>query len=87
MANPDSWVHFTPNILMCNRLVHMEPENMDDNDDPEVVKKRIEQADPFEKRLKSISADKKVKGGLPSWTVKLCGDQSTFLNVNPALGT
>lgn len=65
----------------------MEPEDVDDNDDPEVVKKRIEDADPFEVRLKPISADKKVMGGLPAWTVKFCGDQSTFLNANPALGT
>lgn len=74
MAKPDSWVHFTPNILLCNRLAHLEPDNLGDDEDPEVVKKRIEAADPYEKRLKPISLDKKVKGGLPAWTVKLYGD-------------
>ena len=77
MARLDSWVHFTPNILNCNRLAHLEPEAADD-DDPEVLKKKIEAADPFEKRLKPISQDNKVKGGLPAWVVKLHGDHSTF---------
>jgi len=39
MAKADSWVHYTTNILRCNRLNHMEPENLGENDDPEVVKK------------------------------------------------
>jgi hypothetical protein len=34
--------------------------------------------------LKPISLDKKVKGGLPAWTVKLTGEELTsFGNVNP----
>jgi len=49
----------------------MEPENLGENDDPEVVKKQIEAADPFEKRLKPITSDNKVKGGLPAWVVRL----------------
>lgn len=78
MAKSESWVHYTSNILKCNRLNHLEPENVDENEDPEAVKKRIEAADPFEKRLKPIALDKKVKGGLPAWIVKLHGDSSTF---------
>jgi len=27
-----------------------------------------------------------VKGGLPAWTVKLCGETSNFANANPAAG-
>lgn len=32
--------------------------------------RKIEAADPYEKRLKPINLDKKVKGGLPAWIVK-----------------
>lgn len=78
MGKAESWVHHTPNILKCNRLTHMEPENVGENDDPEVIKKQIEAADPFEKRLKPIVADRNVKGGLPAWVVRLQGDTSTF---------
>lgn len=42
MAKADSWVHHTQNILRCNRLTHLEPESVDDTEDVEVVKKRIE---------------------------------------------
>lgn len=48
--------------------------------------KQIEAADPYEKRLKPISQDRKVKGGLPSWVVKVCGEKSTYGNMNPVLG-
>ena len=48
--------------------------------------KKIETADPFEKRLKPIAMDKKVKGGMPSWVVKFHGDTSVFGNANPVLG-
>ena len=54
VANPNAWVHFTPNILKCNRLGHMEVEPAED-EDPEVLKAKIIAADPFEKRLKPIS--------------------------------
>lgn len=86
MAKVDSWVHFTPNILKCNRLTHLDVEPVDD-EDPEVLKARIQAADPFEKRLKPISQDQKVRGGLPAWVVKHHGDQTTFMNINPAEGT
>jgi len=69
---------------MANRLTHLDPENIAEDEDPEVVKKRIEAADPYERRLKPITEDKKVRGGLPAWTVKMCGDRSFFMNANPA---
>eukprot|EP00347_Sterkiella_histriomuscorum_P000777 403374544 len=84
VANPNAWVHYTPNILKCNRLGHMEVEPAED-EDPEVLKAKIIAADPFEKRLKPISQDQKVRGGLPSWTVKHHGDQTIFKNINPAV--
>ena len=40
VANVDSWVHHTPNILKCNRLTHLEVEPADD-EDPEVLKAKI----------------------------------------------
>jgi hypothetical protein len=40
--------------------------------------KRIESADPYEKRLKSITLDGKVKGGLPAWVVKHYGEADLF---------
>jgi len=73
VSNLDAWVHYTPNILKCNRLVHLEVEPTDDQD-PDVLKAKIQAADPFEKRLKPISSDRKVRGGLPAWTVKHLGD-------------
>ncbi len=79
MAQPHNWVHYTQNILKANRVTHAEVETADD-EDPEVVKKRIEAQDPYEPRLKPISADAKVKGGLPAWTVRLHGDKSVFMN-------
>lgn len=54
VASPDAWVHFTPNILKCNRLNHMEVEPAEDQD-PDILKAKIIAADPFDKRLKPIS--------------------------------
>lgn len=85
MGKLDNWVHYTQNILKECRIVHMEretPEGMEEED----FKKSIEKADPFEPRLKSVNKDNKVKGNLPAWTVKLCGDIENFGNQNPALG-
>lgn len=52
MAKGENWVHYTPSILFCNRLVHMEAEPLNENEEPEDAKKRVEAADPFQKRLK-----------------------------------
>jgi hypothetical protein len=81
MGKATSWVHFTQNILKCNRLTHID---QSDGDDTGEIMKKIEAADPYDDRLKPITADKKVKGGLPAWTVKLVGEVSTFANLNPA---
>jgi hypothetical protein len=59
MGQLSSWVHYTQNILKCNRLRHMDinPETLDlkEDEDLETVIKRINSADPFEKRLKPIT--------------------------------
>lgn len=79
MASPDSWVHFTPNILSCGRLAHLDPEPPEGSDiDPEVLKKQLEASDPYERRLKPISADERVKGNLPAWVIRYCGDKNTY---------
>jgi hypothetical protein len=64
MSNPENWVHYTPNILNCGRLAHLEPEVPEGDDiDPEELKKNIEATDPYESRLKPISKDKEVSVG------------------------
>ena len=49
-----------------------------DGDDAAEIMKKIEAADPYEKRLKSIALDRMVKGQLPSWNVRLCGDRDQY---------
>lgn len=82
MAKADNWVHYSRNILKCNRITHMEPTDVED---PEEEKKKIEAKDPFDRRLKPISADSKVKGGAPAWSVRAYGDQDLYGSSNPAM--
>lgn len=77
MGNADNWVHYVPHILKCNRTAHMDVAPVDDQDPAELMK-ALEAKDPYEKRLKPISLDRKVKGGLPAWTVKVNGDQDSY---------
>ena len=64
----------------------MEPEPAEgDERDPEEIKKEHEARDPSEARLKPVSADQTLKGGIPCWQVRKYGDQDTYLNANPAL--
>jgi hypothetical protein len=52
------WCHSNVGILKNNRTAHMEPEVPDGEEiDPEELLKRIEAADPYEARLKSIIRD------------------------------
>lgn len=84
MANPSNWVHYPQNILKCNRLTHPDISAEDETGE---LQKRIEAADPYERRLKPISLDSPVQpGNFPSWIVKLCGDSSLVQNENPAKG-
>lgn len=50
------WVHSNPSVLNEGRLVHFKPE-LGEEEDEEVVMKRIESLDPFEPRLKLLSHD------------------------------
>ena len=60
------------------------PEGFDGEWDIEVEKKKIEDADPFEPRLKSITADSKIKlgGGVSQlpWVLRLEGDSTEYTN-------
>ena len=75
MGKPEMWIHHTQNVLKCNRMTHVDQSEGDETGE---VMKRIESSDPYETRLKSITLDAKVKGGLPSWIVKHCGEQDVF---------
>lgn len=68
MGNLDFWVHLPQSILQCGRTVIMEPEPAEgDERDPEEIKKEYEARDPSEARLKPISDDTNLKGGIPCW--------------------
>jgi radial spoke head protein 4A len=75
MSKVDMWVHHSQNILRCNRITHID---QGEGDETGEVMKKIEAGDPYEKRLKSIALDSKVKGGLPAWSVKYFGDADSF---------
>jgi len=86
MGDKAFWCHYTKNILKCGRITHLEPSQPDPENevDPEELKKIQEAADPYEKRLKPIAADKAVVGGLPAWVVRTHGDTDSYANPNPA---
>lgn len=87
MGKAENWVHYTQNILNINRLTHLEPEVPEGVDTtPEDLLKLVTAKDPYEPRLKPISEDAKVKGGLPAWNVRLCGEIQNFGSENPILG-
>lgn len=87
LAKAESWVHYTPNILNNGRVSHQDPENLPDDADPEVEKKKFEAQDPYEKRLKAISLDREVIVGGSSkhskqspWVLRLLDDTTDYFN-------
>ena len=88
MSKQESWVHYTPNILYNGRVSHMDPENIPEDADPEVIKKQLEAKDPYERRLKSISLDREVLVGgagkhairSTAWAIRLLGDTTDYFN-------
>lgn len=88
MGSLDKWVHENASILGCNRTTHLDPpeeapEDAPEDWDPEVARKEIEDADPFEPRLKPISKDCNLKMSVktvkqPVWVVRLMGDSTEF---------
>jgi len=59
MADPAMWVHKNLNILKNCRTAHADPEEPEGAEDwdAEVEKKKIEDADPYDPRLKQITKD------------------------------
>lgn len=63
----------------------MEPE-VGDEEDPDEARKKVEAADPMERRLKPINEDQQCKGGLPAWVVRQYGDKADYSSANPPHG-
>lgn len=58
---------------------------VEDDEDPEKKKAEQEAADPFEARLKCITADKSTKGNYPAWVLRAYGDKMNYAAANPAV--
>jgi hypothetical protein len=59
MSKSEMWVHETTGILKNCRTSHMDPEIPEGEEiEPEELMRRIEKADPYDPRLKSINLDK-----------------------------
>jgi len=83
MADPNMWVHHTVGILLNNRTGHMDPEVPEGVEiEPEELLKQIEAKDPYEPRLKDISADKSVivskNQKINPWVVRQMGDTTEY---------
>lgn len=81
--NIKNWVHFVPGILKEGRLVHMEKDPGEV--DPDIFKKQIVDADPFDALLKSVVDDKSIKCPIPNitipaWKLSYCYDDKIYTN-------
>lgn len=83
MGKKENWCHYTKNILQCGRITHKEITDVGEEQDPEELKKEQEARDPFERRLKQITMDERVVGGMPAWVVRTHGDSEFYSNPNP----
>ena len=84
MENKENWLHYTRNILKCNRITHMDPV-VEEDQDPDEIRRQLEIDDPFEQRLKPITADKSCKGTYPAWILRSYGDKMSYAAANPAV--
>lgn len=85
MNNPAYWVHPTPSILNCGKIVQIIPERPDDSPIEEEEWQAMHVAmDPFTALLTGITADKPVKISknlkTAPWIVKLMGDSTEYLD-------
>ena len=78
----DSWQHFTPSILLQGRLTHKEGKPLEGEEEvePEELLRREVKKDPWEPRLKPISRDKKIKGGMPAWVLRTYNSSETYID-------
>ena len=58
---------------------------VEEEEDPDEKRKQMEAEDPFEARLKPITADKSCKGNYPAWVVRAYGDKMNYAAANPAV--
>ncbi|EGR31624.1 radial spoke head protein, putative [Ichthyophthirius multifiliis] len=92
LSKINGWVHNKQNILNViiqknifkkslfikeGKLKHTIPNDIED-EDPEIVQKRIEAKDPFEPLLKSLDLDKSPEGYDQSWTIRVYGDSTNY---------
>ena len=78
----DSWQHFTPSILLQGRLTHKEGKPLEGEEEvePEELLRREVKKDPWEPRLKPISRDKKIKGGMPAWVLRTYNSSEMYID-------
>ena len=84
MNDEKMWVHYTAGILKNCRTAHLDPEVPEGEEiEPEELLKKIEEADPYEPRLKSIEEDRQVvvskNQRISPWVVRLMGDSTEYL--------
>jgi len=77
------WAHHSVGILKNNRTAHKEPEVPEGEEiEPEELLKRIEAADPYERRLKPIDLDKHLliskNTMVKPWVIKIMGDHTIY---------
>ena len=61
MTHPGMWVHALPNILLNGLTEHKDVEGEDEDFNQEEANEAQKAKDPYEKRLKPITQDAKVK--------------------------
>jgi len=87
MASANMWVHRLPGILKCARTSHMEqevPEDAPEELTAEVLMARTIAQDPYDPRLKEITADAPLKVGegikAAPWVVRHFGEKTDFVS-------
>jgi len=71
-------VHYVPGILREGRVTHLEPVEIEDDDEKEKYMKLQKLKDPFEKRLQPITADKPTLGLPCAWNMRRYGDPTYY---------
>ena len=69
LINIKNWIHYPPSILKQGRVSHfIEPP---EDADPEEFRKKEMEKDPFEKRIKPVIDDTKIKAGGPFCEIEI----------------
>ena len=82
MNDASMWLHFKDGILQNCRTSHMEPAELPEDVEMEDFMKGVVAADPFDEKLKPITADKQVvvskNQKIQPWVVRQMGDTSEY---------